>query len=127
MRYLSEEWILAADACVRSASAAAPSGRIVIDQVIEDACSYRITIEQDAASITQIDGQTQVSAADARFRQTAATAAAVAQGHTDAHQAFLLGQIRFEGDISILIDRREALVWLETVLAPVMSETVFTD
>lgn len=127
MHYLSDEWITAADAAIQAASATAPSGQVIVDQIVEGACSYRVIIDQGASSITPLDEQASLAPADASFRQTAATAAAVAQGHTDAHQAFLLGQIRFEGDINILIERREALIWLETVLAPVIALSVFTD
>gem|GEM_PF-892394 len=127
MRYLSEEWIAAADAALRQAAASAPAARIVVDQVIEGAASYRVIIEQNAASITLLDAAADHGAADAVFRQQAATAAAVAKGTTDAHQAFLLGHIRFEGAIDVLIERREAFEWLETALAPVLAETVFSD
>ena len=128
MRYLSEQWITAADKAVKSAAGSAPKGRIVIDQVIEGSISYRIVIDGDDASITQhANDELRVEdTADARFSQSLATAAAVAQGQTDAHQAFLLGHIRFDGDVSVLIERRASLVWLETVLAPVLAQTEFT-
>lgn len=125
VRYLSKEWIAAADAAVRNAAATAPAERVVIDQVIEDAVSYRVTISHDDASIQPLVAEVVDTEANARFTQSLATATAVAQGTTDAHQAFLLGHIRFEGDVDLLITRRPAFAWLESVLAPVLAKTIF--
>ena len=61
------------------------------------------------------------------FHQDLDTAQAVAQGTTDAHQAFLLGQITFEGSIDVLIERRDAFTWLAAVLAPVLATTTFDE
>lgn len=63
--------------------------------------------------------------ADATFRQSLATARAIASGETDAHQAFLLGEIRFEGTIEALIEHRDSLQWLHQALAPVMATTTW--
>jgi putative sterol carrier protein len=128
VRYLSNEWIKAANAAVQAAASAAPANRVVVDQRVSNAVDYRITIERDACAIVLIDDAekgTDRPAADAVFRQSLDTARAVAQGTTDAHQAFLLGQITFEGNIDVLIERRDAFTWLESVLAPVLAQTTF--
>ncbi len=124
VRYLSNEWIEAADEAVRAASSSAPAERLTIDQYIEGAMSYRVVIERDACSVGAVPTPT-TEAADASFRQSEATARAVAQRSTDAHQAFLLGHITFEGNVDVLIARRDAFAWLESALAPVMSHTEF--
>lgn len=80
-------------------------------------------IERGACSITPLDDSS--TPADAIFRQSIETARAVAQGTTDAHQAFLLGHIIFEGNIDVLIERRDAFTWLADALVPVLAETVF--
>ena len=126
VRYLSEEWLAAADRAVRDASPA-PSGSLVIDQRVE------LEDGQPATSIrwrTTLGAESRVAVvsddadpADAVFSQSFATARAVAQGDTDAHQAFLLGDIRFEGSIDALITHRAAFEWLEQALAPVMAAT----
>ena len=125
VQYLSNEWLAAADAAVRSASGSAPAEGITIDQHITDRVDYRVVVERDACSITALTAEPTDAAADASFTQDAATAAAVAQGTTDAHQAFLLGRIRFEGNIDVLIERRDAFEWLAGALAPVLAETSF--
>jgi len=125
VKYLSRDWVAAADAAVRSAAVSAPPGRVVIDQIVEGALSYRVSIDSEEASIVVLDHTD--SAHDAQFSQSLATAMAVAQGTTDAHQAFLLGHIRFSGDVNVLIERRESLAWLEAALAPLLQATTFDD
>lgn len=123
MRYLSSEWIEAADAAVKAAASTAPETRVVVDQLVRDVVDYRVTIERDACSIVLLDSES--APADAVFRQSMATATAVALGTTDAHQAFLLGEITFEGNIDVVIERREAFTWLAATLEPVLAETSF--
>jgi hypothetical protein len=122
VRYLSEEWLSAADRAVRDASPA-PSGALVIDQHIDDegtALCWRTTLGLQSR-IERIAPES--TGADAVFRQSYATARAIAQGSSDAHQAFLLGDIRFEGSIDALITHRGSFEWLEQALAPVMAAT----
>jgi len=126
VRYLSKDWIAAADAAVKATATSAPAGRVVVDQTIDDVVSYRVTIDATDPSVIEVSGHGHTEA-DATFRQTAATASAVAQGHTDAHQAFLLGHIQFTGDISLLIERRSSFEWLASALAPVLAKTTFAD
>lgn len=128
MRYLSDEWIAAADVALKAAAVSAPAERIVIDQYVEGAANYRVVVAESACSVEALsDAKHGDEEANAAFHQTLATAQAVAQGETDAHQAFLLGQITFTGDIDVLIERREAFDWLQGALEPVMSQTIFTD
>lgn len=123
VQYLSSEWLAAANRAVQEAAASAPSGRLVIDQRVDGASHYRVIIMKDASSVGLIG--TDAPPADAAFRQSLETATAVAQGTTDAHQAFLLGHITFEGDINILIEQRAAFDWLQTALAPLLATTSF--
>lgn len=129
VRYLSDEWFAAANAAVRDAAATAPAGPVIVDQHVtdDDPITWRVAINTGAASIRVIaagdDGDD--LAPHATFRQTRATARAVATGERDAHQAFLLGEIEFEGDINVLVERRAALDWLAETLAPVLAATDF--
>ena len=125
VRYLSKEWIEAANAAVEAAADSAPEQGVIIDQHVSDTISYRIVIERNACLIAELDNKMPSPAADAVFRQNLDTAHAVAVGTTDAHQAFLLGQITFEGAIDVLIERRDAFGWLESTIAPVMAATTF--
>ena len=125
MRYLSNEWIQAADAAVQQAAHTAPAAPVVVEQHVDGALSYRVEIAQGSCSVSVLGPDSSATNADAVFRQNLATATAVAQGATDAHQAFLLGQITFEGNIDLLIERRDAFAWLEEALAPVLAATTF--
>lgn len=128
VRYLSSEWIAAAADAVERAQDHAPAEPTIVDQHVEDTVSYRVVIETGACSLTVLDDATDFPAepaADATFHQSHATARAVASGETDAHQAFLLGKIRFEGDVGVLIQRRASFDWLAEVLSPVMAATEF--
>ncbi len=134
MRYLSEEWLAAADAAMQANASSAPDEPLVIDQHVAGAISYRVKIVRDDCSIATIsdEGSATVDSdavdsetVDATFRQDLATAAAVAQGTTDAHQAFLLGHITFVGNVDVLIDRRDSFTWLERALAPLLADTTF--
>lgn len=128
MRYLSDAWFEAADKAVGDASKTAPAGRVVIDQFVDDV-SFRVCIDRHGSSITVFEPAHQpvehAEPADATFTQSRATAAAVARGGTDAHQAFLLGRIRFHGNVDVLIERRDSFAWLEAVLAPVLAATTY--
>lgn len=128
MRYLSDEWIEAADAAVRAASPA-PSGPLVVEQRVEtdDGTRGWRTVFGAESRIEPApagpDGPPGEPPVDAVFSQSEATARAVATGNTDAHQAFLLGDIRFEGSVEALIEHRASFEWLEAALAPVMAVT----
>ena len=129
MHYLSDEWIVAASSALANAVTAAPAGRVVVDQHIDGVVSYRVTIEHNTGSLTPLGttppGQASTPGADASFHQSIETARAVAAGTTDAHQAFLLGHIRFDGNIDVLIEHRDAFAWMQAALAPVMAATTF--
>ena len=125
MKYLSDEWLRAANQAVVAAVGSAPDPGVTIDQHIDGGRSYRVRISNENAGLVSLDESHDATAADASFTQSAATAQAIASGETDAHQAFLLGDIRFEGDVTILIERRDAIEWLQATLAPVMANTEF--
>lgn len=126
MEFLSDDWLGAADQAVRDSAATAPAIPLTIDQHIEGVVSYRVVIDRGVASVQRIDAtNTSLGAPDAAFTQSAETARSLASGETDAHQAFLLGEITFAGDIDVVIARRDALDWLQAALAPVMELTDF--
>lgn len=125
MRYLSKEWIAAADAAVRANAANAPTTRLTIDQHVGSDLKYRVVVEQNASSVSLIDDSAVADSADAVFSQSRETAKAIALGDTDAHQAFLLGHITYSGNVSVLIQRRDAFAWLQDALAPVIAATSF--
>ena len=123
MRFLSPQWIEAADAALAAATGAPPE-RVVIDQEIVGVATYRVTVDAGIASVASLPTHP-TEAADVTFGQDYATARAIAQGDTDAHQAFLLGRIRFSGDVDVLLARRDTFRWIATALAPLMARTSF--
>lgn len=123
MRYLSNEWVQAADRAVKAAAATAPQQTLIIDQQVADALDYRIVI--GPSPTVEVINEPPAASADATFSQSLETATAVAQETTDAHQQFLLGHIRFHGDINLLIERRDAFNWLQAALAPLLAKTTF--
>ena len=126
MHYLSDEWLAAADAALRDAAATAPEGPLTIEQRIDGRLRYRVVIARNDARIFRLNSDDPPdSSADAVFSQTESTARSIALHETDAHQAFLLGRIQFEGDIEVLIERQEAFAWLDSALASVMAATTF--
>jgi len=122
---LSQDWFTAAHAAVQVNEASAPPTRLTIDQRVGEQIRYRVVIERDACSIAPIKDSHEVDAADAVFDQEMHTAVSIAQGYTDAHQAFLLGHIRYCGNVNVLIERRDAFEWLQAALAPLMATTSF--
>jgi len=127
VQYLSDAWLVAADQAVRAAADTAPATNLVVHQVITDGPSYQVRVARGNCSIVELSDASALDTADASFTQSLETATAVAGGASDAHQAFLLGHIRFVGNADVLIEQREAFEWLETVLAPVMAATTFAD
>ncbi len=124
MRYLSAEWLEAADQAVRNASPA-PSGPLIVDQRVDRGTTticWRTTLGSESA-IVGVDAA--ADGADVVFSQSFETARDIAQGTADAHQAFLLGDIRFEGSIDALIAHRSSFEWLEQALAPLLAATTW--
>lgn len=125
MRFLSDEWLAAADTAISGAAGSAPNRGLTVDQHIDGVISYRIVVARDGAGVARLDAAVPSERPDAAFHQSEATARSIARRETDAHQGFLLGKIRFEGDIDVLIERRDAFAWLEMTLAPLMARTTF--
>jgi len=138
---LSDAWFHAVQAAFDAAASPAP-GRLVLDQHFSDRPDdgYRIVLGEsstitplrdlpddgyrivlgESSSITPLrDLPVDGPAPDASFTQSLESAQAIARGEADAHQAFLLGDIDFTGDISTLITHRPSLDWLAEVMVRV--------
>lgn len=124
MQYLSDVWIAAANRALSSVTTDTGPTPLVVVQHVVDARSYLITLGEDGASLVSLDNDFAPENA-LTFTQNWATACGVAQSVTDAHQAFLLGDIAFTGDIATLIDRAGLLEQIAAALAPVMEATTF--
>lgn len=126
MNYLSDEWIEEANTALASASERFGSTTLTIAQCVRDARSYVISINGTAASLRACSAE-ELPQQTLRFSQSWTTACEVARSETDAHQAFLLGDISFSGDVQELVTSVDVLADVAAILAPVMAQTAFPE
>jgi len=124
MDYLGDAWIHAANDALASSEVVPGDDPIFIAQHVDDACAYLISITKSGTSVVDLAGD-QPPATALRFRQSWATACSIARGETDAHQAFLLGEVHFSGDIATLLASAPVLNSIASALEPVMAQTTF--
>jgi hypothetical protein len=127
-RYLSPEWLAAADAATAAISIAVIQDGdepIVVQHVVTDGpdgdVAYHVIADNGAVHV-------HAGAADhptVTFTQDYATAAAVARGELSAQGAFMAGRIRVRGALERLVARGETFGALDDVLAPLRAETVY--
>ena len=126
MEYLSDEWLAALDSAARTVTVDPPAAdTIVVQTVVTDppgpAIAYHLTLADRSIGV-------QAGASDAptvTFTQSRETAAAVASGRRSAQEAFMAGDIRVGGDVTALIQQREAFRAFDEVMAGVLVETEF--
>ncbi len=148
VQYLSDEWFSAATEAIATAGALPGPCDLTVHQRVDDltwsvrffdqraellrtALSSDTAVPRDTALSrdtalprdTASDGgaDSQVS-----FSQTRDVANSIGSGQRDAHEAFLLGDVVFDGDVELLIKHRAVFDWLESALAPLMAITTFT-
>lgn len=126
MDYLSDTWIDAANHALAADSTLFDNAELAIFQQVTGARSYLVTITGVRAWIVDTNHADPPPNALC-FQQDWATACRIARGETDAHQAFLLGEIRFSGDIASLITHATTFDRLAGALAPVMARTTFPE
>lgn len=124
--YLSDAWIAAANRALAAESAQFGTTQLTIYQQVLAARSYVVHITDQGASLVAA-GQPDPPPGALCFAQDWSTACRIAQGETDAHQAFLLGDITFSGEIASLLSHAATFEHLATILAPVMAQTVFPE
>lgn len=127
IRFLSDDWLEHFDRALREAAgdAPAPDPPLALTQIIDTptgVVTYTVIVDGDQ---TRLVHDTIDDAATAIYRQDEATAAAIASGATEAHEAFMLGRIVIDGDVQALIDHRDDLAWVATVTAPLIAQTTF--
>lgn len=125
-RYLSREWIDAADRALASdptLAEVAAGVRLVVHQVVTDAPGGEIAydVEIDDGSIRMTTGAARD--ADVSFTQTWTTACAVARGELSAQGAFMSGRIQISGDLAALVEHGPALAGVSDVLAALRAQT----
>jgi hypothetical protein len=132
VRYLSPEWFDAAGAAL-AADPGLPSAtqgiRLTLRQTVTDVpaevapggeVTWRIVL--DGSQGPRLDRDP--GPADVRFTTGYATAAAIAAGELGAPTAFIRGDLRVGGDLTLLTTHHRALAAVHDVLADVRKDTV---
>jgi hypothetical protein len=127
-RYLSPEWLAAADAALAgdaSLRAATAGLHLSVEQVVtggpDGDVTYHVAADDGAVRITP--GRAAVPTVT--FTQDYATAAAVGSGALSAQGAFMTGRIRIRGELERLVAYSDAFSEIDDVLAPLRAETVY--
>lgn len=107
--FLSDEWIAALDAAVRTISMTGPpSAPVAVSYCIGD-CAYHLVL--DAAGCSARAGM--ATASTVTFTMSAPVASAVALGRRPSSVAILAGEIAIGGDATQLVPWRPALDQIE--------------
>ena len=147
MKFLSPEWVaqldqqLKASGLCLSASAASSQTNsldgasehhsnfpdtICIQSIVrlpdaQPSLCYFITMDADRATASSGLAATP----DLTLSQTWAVASAIAQGQRDAHEAFLMGEIKVTGDVTKLLPLADIALQVQQISAAVNQQTVF--
>jgi hypothetical protein len=126
--FLTPEWLqLAADAAraVPAPADLAPGQRLVLAQEVHDtpAGTVRYQVRLDSAGVRVVAAPDE--GADVTFVCDYPTAAALAQGRTNAQAALMAGTLQLRGDVERLSSARDALLALGDVFARIREATEF--
>lgn len=122
MKYLSDEWIDAANTAVKAMPATTEAVAIgyVITAGEGDDRSYSIVLGPDTVAVVSgVDSAGVVMTMDVEL------ATAIAKGESSAQRAFLDGRIRLGGDARVLLGNRESMTEIDTRLAKLRNITVY--
>ena len=122
MKYLSDEWIDAANSAVEAMPATTEA--VAIGYVITDGQggdrSYSIVLGPDTVAVVAgVDSAGVVMTMDVEL------ATAIAKGESSAQRAFLDGRIRLGGDARVLLGNSESMTDIDTRLAKLRDLTVY--
>ena len=128
--YLSLDWIAAlraaadADDELREVAAGRNVGftQVVVNEG-EDDVVYHMSVRDGLLDV----GSGPARPEDVRFTQQRPTALAVAQGRTNAQQAFISGEIELAGDLSALREHQTLLLALDHAWEPVRARTSYGE
>lgn len=134
MRYLSPEWFDAARAALAAdpgLPAATQSIRLTLQQTVTGVptevepggeVAWRLVLDGGADPGARLERDPGPS--DVRFTTTYAVATQIAQGELGAPTAFIRGDLRVGGDLTLLTTHHRALAAVHDVLAEVRKDTV---
>ena len=123
MRYLSDEWLQAADQALEGLQPIAAS--VVVGFVIEGSIdaedrSYQLRLGPDRVGI-----DTGVADADVVMVLGRELAGDIAQGETSAQRAFLEGRLRLSGDVNLLLGHASIMASFDDRLASLRTRTEY--
>lgn len=125
VRFLSDEWLQALDEAARDRTPpeADPLADVSlsIEQSVTGGPRWRLVIDRGACRVEADPA----GDPDVRLTCDHATAAAIAQGHRSALDAFMSGDLRLGGDTGALLAHRDALAVLGDLFARVKARTSF--
>lgn len=128
IRYLSLEWIdalteaVAADASLRTAASTVDIG---ITQAVIDGPEGTVVYHLQVADGVATFGPGPAWPEDIRMEQSWDTAVGVATGTLQAHEAFIGGHIRIEGDQQKLIAAQDVFRSLDGIFSSVRERTTY--
>lgn len=128
MRYLSPEWLAAAaDAIAHDATLQEVAAEldVTLEQTVADGpegtvCWHIILRDGRAKLVTG-----PVSSADLRFTTTWEVARSIARGQLAAPTAFIDGQLRVGGDLTLLLRHHRKLAAVDDVLSTLRAKTTW--
>lgn len=116
-RYLSLEWIAAADAA--GAAVVGPDEPVIVQHVVDGEPAYHVTVAADGVSVRPGASLSP----SVTFTSTRAIAVAVARGDVSAQAAFMAGRLRVGGDLDALARVGDALSEFATAMCAVRDAT----
>lgn len=122
MKYLSPEWLSAANQAVvdvEPATDTAAVGYIAINGPNGDV-SYTIVLGPENVAV--LEG---TETAGVTLTLDWYLAAEIAQGRASAQRAFLSGSIRVSGDVQVLVGNNDIMTAIDTRMAELRSQTVY--
>ncbi len=129
LRYLSPEWLAAANAALLADTALqerSAGKRLVIRQSVtattaDEAVEYQLCFDDGVVSLDEAWNDSPTVS----FTVDRATAVGIAQGRLSAQTAFQKGSLRIGGDVNALIAHRDLVDAANDVLGDLRAETEF--
>lgn len=127
-RFLSDEWIDELGRALETGTdrvTGLDGVAFTVQQIVTGTpngeVAYHVDITGDRARVTR----GRASSPDVTFTQDYATAAAISGGTESAQAAFMTGRLRLGGDVSVLLEHREALSRLTDGFAAIRASTTY--
>ncbi len=121
MRYLSDDWIEAANAAVATIEPVADAS--IAFAVGDDASNESYALDLGPERVRY---HRDLSKAELTLRMSRSIAVAIAQGELSAQRAFLSGELQVGGDVRVLLGQTKAMAAIEDHLADLRANTDFS-